>query len=100
MQIEIQIIAVFLFVVVVVVVVVLVVAAAVVLYCGLFLNIYFVSLVIICIYPNKNARRRPPPVATPTIVFFCAYSFNVLWLSSVGSHKSLQQNAFNRFVCI
>lgn len=73
MQIEIQIIAVFLFVVVVVVVLV-VAAAAVVLYCGLFLNIYFVSLVIICIYPNKNARRRPPPVATPTIVFFCAYS--------------------------
>lgn len=65
MQIEIQIIA---GVSLVVVVDRVAVAAAVVLYCGLFINIYFVSLVIICIYPNKNARRRPPPVATPTIV--------------------------------
>lgn len=67
MQIEIQIIA-GVSLVVVVVLDTVAAAAAVLLYCGLFINIYFVSLVIICIYPNKNARRRPPPVATPTIV--------------------------------
>lgn len=48
----------------------------------------------------RAADHRPLPLPQLCSPVRIVLGFNVLWLSFVGSHKSLQQNAFNSNVCI